>query len=439
MSETITNISLIHTESERARGTNVRTVQAQIRFDPNNPARGPRITDREGNSLFIWSRETQQYSPIGSASEAFPLTPQGLVQQNYQNILTLNQEDLKNNTTAVLNRQPNEIRSRFIELETFQPLNTFVDRQQNSSSGEGSSGALTLTEQERNRTISTKGVRESYDNMKYPLDLNQNVAEDLKQDVINFTMLSYGSRSFSVPRFGERKLEVLPGSVTMALQPSITDSNTVNWSDSTMDLISMGLAGASLGFIENGWAGTEETIESIRDSLGAEGNNVSAALKIWFAQQASQTQNLLSRLDGAILNPNLELLFENPDLRVFNYNFRLSPREPDEAKQIKKIIRFFKQGMAVQRSQAELFLKSPNVFRIKYLLSGRSGKDHPYLNKIKECALLNCSVDYTPEGSYMSFSGKENSMVSYNLSLSFKELEPVYADDYDGQDIEVGY
>lgn len=438
MSEQITNISLIHTERERARGQNVRTVQAQIRFDPSNPARPPRITDRDGNTLFEWSRETQQYSPIGSGSEAFPITPDGLIQQTYQNILTQNQDDLIKNTTAVLNRLSDETKDRFIDLETFQPLNTFIERQQISSNQGGSNGILALTEAETNRNITASGVRELYDDMRYPLDLNQNVIEELKQDVIRFKMLSYGSRSLGVPRFGERKLEELPGSVTMAIQPSITDSNSVSWSDSTMNLISMGLAGASLGFIENGWAGTEETINSLRDSIGAEADNVTAALKIWFAQQASQTQNLLSRLDGAMLNPNLELLFENPDLRLFNYNFKLSPRGEKEAIQIKKIIRFFKQGMAVQRSQSELFLKTPNVFRIRYLLSG-TDRNHPYLNKVKDCALINCSVDYTPNGSYMSFSGEENSMVSYNLSLSFKELEPVYADDYDKEDTIIGF
>ena len=286
--------------------------------------------------------------------------------------------------------------------------------------------------------IKTKGVRTSYDeDMRYPLNLNQNTVQN--QDVINFTMYSYGTRSFGFPKFGDRKITKIPGSVTMAIQPRISDSNTVTWNDSSMDLVSMGMANASLNFIENGFDGASGTIDKAKGLVeGPEGTNLSAALKIYFAQQAASTQNLLSRLTGGILNPNLELLFENPDLRIFNYSFQLSPREPSEAIAIKKIIRFFKQGMAVQRSEAELFLKAPNVFEIKYLLSGGS-TEHPYLNKIKRCALTNCSVDYTPTGSYMTFAGKENSMVSYNLSLTFKELEPIYADEYDNKDTEIGF
>jgi hypothetical protein len=47
----------------------------------------------------------------------------------------------------------------------------------------------------------------------------------------------------------------------------------------------------------------------------------------------------LARTTGAILNPNIELLFNAPSLRVFNYRFQLSAREEPESKQIQKIIR----------------------------------------------------------------------------------------------------
>jgi hypothetical protein len=99
--------------------------------------------------------------------------------------------------------------------------------------------------------------------------------------------------------------------------------------------------------------------------------------------------------------------------------------------------------MAVQRSVSELFLKAPNVFDIKYLFAGGS-QEHPYINKIKgPCALTNCSVDYTPTGSYMTFNENEGrnpgSMVSYSLSLTFEELEPIYEDDYKDGYNSIGY
>ena len=131
------------------------------------------------------------------------------------------------------------------------------------------------------------------------------------------------------------------------------------------------------------------------------------------------------------MNPNMELLFNGPQLRDFSFSFRMNPRSPTEAKMVRSIIRTFKQAMSVKRSTSVLLLKSPHTFRISYLTST---KDHPYLNRFKECALTNCSVEYTPDGQYMSYDSgdiDERSMTAYELSLSFNELEPIFDDDYD--------
>jgi len=40
-------------------------------------------------------------------------------------------------------------------------------------------------------------------------------------------------------------------------------------------------------------------------------------------------------------------------------------------------------------------------------------------------------VDYTPDGSYATYADETNTMVSYSMSLSFQELEPVTQADYD--------
>ena len=64
---------------------------------------------------------------------------------------------------------------------------------------------------------------------------------------------------------------------------------------------------------------------------------------------------------------------------------------------------------------------------------------HPGLNTIKgPCALTAMNVDYTSEGTYMTF--EDGTMISYVVSLSFMELEPVYNSDYEqfGDD-EIGF
>ena len=86
----------------------------------------------------------------------------------------------------------------------------------------------------------------------------------------------------------------------------------------------------------------------------------------------------------------------------------------------------FKQSQAVKRTESMLFLKSPNTYKLRYLTA--RGRDHNFLPKIKECALTGCSINYTPDGNYQTY--ENSSMVAYEMTLSFNELEPIYHDDY---------
>ena len=134
----------------------------------------------------------------------------------------------------------------------------------------------------------------------------------------------------------------------------------------------------------------------------------------------------MQRTTGQVMNPNMELLFNGPSLRSFGFTFKLAPRTSQEAENIVKIIRLFKQKMAPVKSSGNLFLKSPDTWRIKYI--NGSGGNHEFLNKFKECAMMSASVNYTPDGRYATYS--DGSMVSYNLTLNFQEIEPVFNTDY---------
>ena len=158
---------------------------------------------------------------------------------------------------------------------------------------------------------------------------------------------------------------------------------------------------------------------------------VKKALATSIAGSASGAGNLMTRTTGAIMNPNMELLFNSPQLRSFNFSFTLAPRDKNEAMTIIKIIRFFKQGMSPIRSKSRLFLRSPHTFRLAY--KHRAGtkekqKDHPFLNKFKECALNGFGVNYTPSGQYSTY--EDGVMTSYQMTMGFQEIEPVYNDDY---------
>jgi len=293
-----------------------------------------------------------------------------------------------------------------------------------------------------NISIPSENVRMDYGPpLFYPQELESN-----KQDRITFTMkrltgstINPNSFESNVKTIDRRNLEEIKGSVTLPIQPSISDNNSVDWSGGTLNAIQAYGAAASMKIIgSNDAVQLGDNVSRIMGVIAREvttkGKDIyQDAFKTYFAQEAVGVQNLLSRTTGAILNPNLELLFNGPSLRPFAFTFRMSPRDPKEAEQVRKIIRFFKQGMSVKTTPSNVFLQSPNIFAIRYQhWDGEKFSEHPSINRIKKCALISCDVDYTPDGTYMTYNDERKTMTSYQLSLRFSELEPVYENDYGG-------
>ena len=161
------------------------------------------------------------------------------------------------------------------------------------------------------------------------------------------------------------------------------------------------------------------------------------AVIAYFAGQAVGANNLVARTAGQVINPNLELLFSGPNLRNFNFNFTLTPRDAEEARIVRKMIRAMKRNMTPQRTEQNLFLETPRIFELEYIF-GDNNEEHPFMNKFKPCACTSFTVNYTPDGSYMTYRN-EPSMTSYQLTMSFGEIEPIYSDEYDDNEQNMGF
>jgi hypothetical protein len=222
------------------------------------------------------------------------------------------------------------------------------------------------------------------------------------------------------------------GTVILPIQSQISDSNTVGWGDGRVNAIELAAFNAARSAISDGFdAAAAKAGKALNEFItGDKAGTFKNTFQVAAAAQAAQVNDVFARTTGGILNPNLELIFQGPELRSFNFQFQLSPRSEGEAGTVRDIIRFFKAAMSVQRSNTDVFLKSPNVFKIQYF---KGGKDHKSLNKFKTCALRSFSVDYTPLGTYMTFDDSAGTMVSYLLNMQFQEIDPIYNDDYQGK------
>ena len=301
---------------------------------------------------------------------------------------------------------------------------------------------------------------------RYPLE-----ALTETTDYMQFTIVEYqptkelsggslvgspGSRRIG-PQGTKDKAKKILGSIILQMPSNIQDGNAVDYGESKMNTL-IGAAAGAIGSVINktgeaineGVKGDQEGAKNkmaelsgdLKKTLGADSSLMDAAAQFTTAKATSaalgalggnvSTAQLLARETGNIFNPNMELLFNGPTLRSFNFSFKMTPRSPEEAQECKNIIRSFKVNMAPKTKNtgsiggSGVFLKTPNVFELRYK---KGGREHPFLHKFKQCFLTNVSVNYTAEGVYTTYD--DATPVSMTIDLTFKELEPIYDVDYD--------
>ena len=301
---------------------------------------------------------------------------------------------------------------------------------------------------------------------RYPLE-----ALTETTDYLQFTIVEYqstkqrsggslvgspGSRRIG-PQGTKDKATKILGSIILQMPSNIQDGNAVDYGESKMNTL-IGAAAGAIGSVINktgeaineGVKGDQEGAKNtmaelsgdLKKTLGTDSSLFDAAAQFTTAKATSaalgalggnvSTAQLLARETGNIFNPNMELLFNGPTLRSFNFSFKMTPRSPEEAQECKNIIRSFKVNMAPKTKNtgsiggSGVFLKTPNVFELRYK---KGGREHPFLHKFKQCFLTNVSVNYTAEGVYTTYD--DATPVSMTIDLTFKELEPIYDVDYD--------
>ena len=221
--------------------------------------------------------------------------------------------------------------------------------------------------------------------------------------------------------------------IYLPMTSGISETNSVGWGEDRLNPIQLAFGQAAANIINDPKNFTlDGAFSNMTDIWNtAKGlikdSNLQTAISSYFAGQAVGA-NFLGR-SGIVLNPNLELLFQGPKLRSFRYNFRFTPRDDGEAKVIRRIIKTFKKTMAVRQVPGSLFLGVPSIYELRYIFKSDETGDHPFLNKIKPCALTAFNVNYTPDGSYMTY--QDGSMTSYTVDMQFDEIEPIYNEDID--------
>ena len=163
---------------------------------------------------------------------------------------------------------------------------------------------------------------------------------------------------------GQTKNRKILGSVYLPVPGGVADSNNVSWGEDSMDPASLAMANAVFEGLgeKDAVKGLADNIGDIAGDIGADSADVKKGLQGFLTKEITGKANILTRKTGQILNPNMELLFNSPQLRPFTFSYKMSARSYEESHMIKRIIRMFKQAMAPKVSESNLFLRSPSTF-----------------------------------------------------------------------------
>ena len=249
----------------------------------------------------------------------------------------------------------------------------------------------------------------------------------------------------------ETNIKESQGSVKLPIPNQLNVSTGVGWGEGRANAVEAGAFFSAMGGIQGALEGNKSVPDIIGDTAStagglldnikndaSSGGQASQILSATLAKAALSKLNInvdtgqfITRSTGNAINPNLELLFSGPKLRNFSLAFKFAANSEKEATEIRKILRWFKQGMAPRNDfQQTIFLGSPNVFRIKYMNAGRRIKG---LNMFKICAMTAFEIDFAPQKVWQSYEdGNAVSMPPLiTAAASFTELTPIFSGDFD--------
>lgn len=193
------------------------------------------------------------------------------------------------------------------------------------------------------------------------------------------------------------------------------------------NLTSAGLSATGKGF-SNALANRADVIGALG---GAFMNTVQSLLP------PEQVASAIQQKYGAAPNPNPSVQFQGPVLRDFTLSWAFYPKNQNESRTINDLIKKLK-GRALPSDNDQnggAILNYPHVCQLNFFPwdtegTGSNGWSDNSIIKIKKCFMSGVNVNYNAFGTPGFFEGTRLP-ISYQLTISFKEIEYLLAGDWD--------
>ena len=283
--------------------------------------------------------------------------------------------------------------------------------------------------------------------LRYPLDMSQGSSDYIQIDTLEYrTNRRWGAGDFNNggggagARVGPPIILYMPNST-----PPMNNPNT--WQGKSFSgplgdaasgavkatyalggaLQSGGSLGDAMGTVKDkGMKTITGIVSDLKKNAGpAVGQGITKAV----GGMAGISENqMLAMAKGEIFNPNMELLYEGPQLRNFSLSFTFLPKSPAEAAVVNDIIKHFKTNSSPSNDRGGNMFSVPNVFQVTYK---KEGQDHPFMNRFKRSALSDMNITYNAGLPFHS-SFVDGMPVKTDMTLSFLEVDILTREDHDG-------
>jgi len=217
-------------------------------------------------------------------------------------------------------------------------------------------------------------------------------------------------------------------SIAIYLPPNVSDDTTIKY---------QGVDMGAIGMLAVGGANLVDAIQ--RTDMAAMGSVIGGAAAkaamVGAKKFSAEAISLFGDIDpdkviqfgekafGRATNPYMEVLFDNVDLRTFDYTFTFSPRNADETNDVQTIIKMFRfHALPEVSGNNQAFMKLPSTFDIHYMyqLDKDIATENSFYTKIATCVCTGVKVNYTPEAVKSFASGAPTQIT---MTLSFQETE----------------
>ena len=166
-------------------------------------------------------------------------------------------------------------------------------------------------------------------------------------------------------------------------------------------------------------AGYKAAVDALNKGLGASVN----------------ANQLMSGVSGTIINPNVEMMYESPELRTFNMKFKMQARSGKESQSIKILCNMFKRAMLPSYGgqafaglvpNTSALVTVPKVCQVNFMTGNKLNE---FVPQYKACAITAVNINLTPDGAWAAY--EKGAPVATELSVQFKELKLIFANEID--------